>query len=317
MKTTFYRPHPFTIVHNLKAFTFMLLIPFARGFVTALGGGLRLWLAGAWLDILVVLLIFAFSAMRWLSCSYAFDEKGLQMSSGILIHRQIFIPITRISTLSVVYPFYLRPFRAARLRADTLAGSRTRNDLSLFVHRDEAYRILQNRIAQPRAANGLTRQYRPKNLYIAALAAFSSSSFAGIFFISTLISQTGQLLGNEFSDRIYGTFEHITQLLAFGIPPAAAALAYVLIFGWLCAFTINFIRNKNFCLRRCGNLLHITGGIFTKRNYIVDVSAINYLDIRQSVLSWVLQLCSVHIHAAGYQKYQDDVLGVIPAVKKT
>ena len=136
----------------------------------------------------------------------------------------------KIATLCAIRSFYLRPFGAVHLRADTLAGSQKRNDFSLFVSRAEAERILDlYRRSLP--SSGLTRQYRPKSLYVAALAAFSSSSFAGVLFLSTLVSQTGKLLGNEFSERIYGTFERAMQLLAFGLPPAAAAVGYLLLFG--------------------------------------------------------------------------------------
>ena len=36
--------HPFLILHNLKGFLYMLIIPLVRGFITAFGGGLRAWL---------------------------------------------------------------------------------------------------------------------------------------------------------------------------------------------------------------------------------------------------------------------------------
>jgi uncharacterized membrane protein YdbT with pleckstrin-like domain len=306
--------HPFLILHNLKGFLYMLIIPLVRGFITAFGGGLRAWLDSAWVDLLVLAFILLGSTLQWYFCVYRFDREGLHACQGLIIRRTYYIPMQKIATLCAIRSFYLRPFGAVHLRADTLAGSQKRNDFSLFVSRAEAERILDlYRRSLP--SSGLTRQYRPKSLYVAALAAFSSSSFAGVLFLSTLVSQTGKLLGNEFSERIYGTFERAMQLLAFGLPPAAAAVGYLLLFGWLCAFTVKFIRHKNFCLRRQGDSLHITGGVFTTRAYAVAVEKINYLDIRQSVLSWLLRFCSVHIHAVGYSKHSDDVSSVVPAVR--
>ncbi|MCI8442076.1 MAG: PH domain-containing protein [Provencibacterium sp.] len=315
MKEEWRHSHPFLILHNLKGFFYMLIIPLVRGFVTAFGGGLAAWLNSAWVDILVFVFILLGSVWQWRCCTYRFDRRGLHARQGILIRRTYYIPLQKIATLCAVHSFYLRPFGAVNLRADTLAGSKKRNDFSLFVSKSEAQRILQLRLQAVSSSSSLTRQYRPKSLYVAALAAFSSSSFAGVVFLATLVSQTGKLLGNEFSERIYGTFSRVTHLLAFGLPPAAAALGYLLLFGWLCAFTVNFIRHKNFCLRRQGNALYITGGIFTKREYAVAVQSINFLDIRQSVLSWLLRFCSVHIHAVGYSKHSDDVSGVVPAVR--
>lgn len=307
-------PHPFMVLHNLKRFLVVLIIPLIRGFILAIGGGLRAWLQGSWFDILVLAVIILASVAQWRACTYTFTSQGLCVRRGVLARRETQIPQQCIATLCAVRSFYLRPFGAVELRADTLAGSSRQADFSLFVSQGQAESILAGR-QKSLSAGQLTRQYRPKSLYIAALAAFSSSSFAGIVFLATLISQTGQLLGNEFSDRIFGTFERVMQVLAFGIPPAAAALAFLLLFGWLIAFTINFIRHKNFCLRRQGGQILIRSGIFTTRDYSVKADKINFLDIRQSVLSWLFRFCTVQIHAVGFAKQKDDVTGVVPAVK--
>ena len=307
--------HPFAILYNLRQFIWALIIPLARGLVLALSdGGVASWLSGAWIDLVTLLGMLLLSLLMWMAYSYEVDETGLSVRCGLIVHTSIFLPARQIATLSAVHAFYLRPFGAVRLRADTLAGSRERADLSLFVSKEEAKAILDGRVAELRSGT-LSRRYRPRSLYVAALAAFSSSSFAGMIFLATLISRTGELLGAEFKSRVYGTFERVTQLLAFGIPPAAAALAYILLFGWLVAFSINFIRHKNLVVRRRGGALHIRGGVFTSREYVVAADQLNYLDIRQTVLSFFLRFCTVHINAVGYSKYSDDVSGVIPAVR--
>lgn len=316
MKGAWLHSHPFLILHNLKGFVYMLIIPLVRGFVTAFGGGLSAWLDSAWVDLLVLCFILAGSFLQWYFCRYRFGREGLHAATGLVVRRSYFIPLSQVATLSAVRSFYMRPFGAVNLRVDTLAGSKKRSDFSLFVSNAEAQRILGLHLHRENSHLALTRQYRPRSLYVAALAAFSSSSFAGVLFLSTLVSQTGKLLGNEFSERIYGTFERVTQLLAFGLPPAAAAIGYLLLFGWLCAFAVNFIRHKNLCLRRQGDALYISGGIFTIREYAVSIPKINFLDIRQSVLSFLLRFCSVHIHAVGYSKHSDDVSGVVPAVHR-
>lgn len=309
-----HRTHPITIIYNLKRFLIVLLVPLFRGFFSALGGGFQAWLAGAWMDILVVSLMFALSGAQWFFCSYRCSKDGLLVVSGLVIRSRLFLPREKLATICAASLFFLRPFGAVRLRADTLAGGNSRSDLSLFVSKAQAQRLLQ--WLEGKSDERFERRYRPRSYYIVALAAFSSSSFAGILFVSTLISQSGQLLGQEFSDRLVGTFEQLSRLLAFGLPPAAAAVGYLLLLGWLLAFLTNFIRHKNFCLSRSGDFLSVTGGIFTSRSYKIAVDRVNYLDIRQSVLSCILRFCTVSVNAVGYQKHDDDVSGVIPAVKK-
>ena len=214
MKGAWLHSHPFLILHNLKGFVYMLIIPLVRGFVTAFGGGLSAWLDSAWVDLLVLCFILAGSFLQWYFCRYRFGREGLHAATGLVVRRSYFIPLSQVATLSAVRSFYMRPFGAVNLRVDTLAGSKKRSDFSLFVSNAEAQRILGLHLHRENSHLALTRQYRPRSLYVAALAAFSSSSFAGVLFLSTLVSQTGKLLGNEFSERIYGTFERVTQLLA-------------------------------------------------------------------------------------------------------
>ena len=79
--------------------------------------------------------------------------------------------------------------------------------------------------------------------------------------ISTLITQMGSILGEQFSEMIYGTFENVARTLAFGVPPAAFALACVLLFGYLCAFAVSLLRHANFHVRRRKNLLEVWPGL--------------------------------------------------------
>lgn len=81
----------------------------------------------------------------------------------------------------------------------------------------------------------MKRSYQPRQIYIVALSAVLSNSLAGVVLLSVLISNLGKILGQEFERRILGTVELLTNLLAFGLPPVAAALGWVLVAGgcWL------------------------------------------------------------------------------------
>lgn len=307
--------HPFTVLYNLKSFWAFLLVPLIRGITALLSGDLRAWLSGAWIDALVLVVMVALSTMVWRCISYSFQRDCLYLRYGILYSRSLSTPKERVVTLSAVRSFYLRPLSVVLLRADTAAGTKSESDFSLFLSKKEAMKILESDLT--RISSKPVRQYRPHNLYILALSVFSSSSAAGVFFLATLVSQTGSLLGQEFADRVVGTFERLLRILAFGLPPAAAAVAYVLLGGWLVAFLFNFLRHKNFLLRRGEGQIHVTSGIFTIREYAIEPSLVNFLDIRRTVLSCILGFATVSINAIGYAKFKDDVTGVIPAVRNS
>ena len=308
------RTHPIMLVQFVWRFLFLLILPVLRGFWSALSGGSLVdWLSGAWMDILSLVSIFALAFLQWWCLTYRAAPEGLTVESGVFFRRSFSVSDRRTTTLSVVCPFYLKLFGAVYLRADTLAGGVERTDLTLTLSRKRAREIFDSRQSRMCRGSWVERRLHPKKSSIAFLSAALSSSLAGVVFFSTFISQAGSLLGEEFSYRIYGTFERFTKAMAWGLPPATAALAYLLLFGWLFTFIRNLVRHIPFQVSRSKKALTIRGGCITDRIYSVRVKDINFVDIRQTVLARMLGLHSAFIHAVGYGKAKDDVSAVIPA----
>ncbi|MDD3194008.1 MAG: PH domain-containing protein [Oscillospiraceae bacterium] len=306
--------HPITLLQMIWRFLFLLIFPAARGFLTALSGGnVTEWLGGAWKDILIIVAILFLAFLQWWCLRYRWEPVGLSIRKGVLFRQRMFIPAAKIITMSLTRPFYLKPVGGVRLRVDTWAGASNSTDISLTLPRKAAEDILSKRESCLTHADFAPREYHPKGLYIACLSAILSSSFAGVLFFATFISQTGSLLGQEFADRITGTFERLTRTIAWGLPPATVALAYLIIFGWLYSFLRNLIRHKNFVLHRRKSEFMISSGIITNRSYSIRLSEINYIDIRQSLVTKLLGLYSVFINAVGYGKEKDDISAMIPA----
>lgn len=141
--------HPFSILTFLYRFLFLLIIPLARGFISALTGDIFSWVRGAWFDILIVALIIILAYQKWEHFQYDMDINGVYIATGIFFRSEFYIPQDRISTLSVIRPFWLRPFRIARIRIDTIAGDPRSPDAAFYVWSREADRISSLR-ATPR-----------------------------------------------------------------------------------------------------------------------------------------------------------------------
>lgn len=304
--------HPITIFYNLGRVLYLTIIPVLRGFFVAIQGDLANWVQGAWIDILVFLLMIILAVWRWWVVVYSYNNHSLTLKTGWIVRSEISIPWVNITTVSVIESFYLRPFRAAKLRADTIGGSEGKADFTLLVSGKEATEMLDRLRSADERITGKPRQYEPKTSSILSLALLTSNSLAGILFISAFVSQSGKLLGREFSDMIIGTFEEVARVLAFGVPPAAAAIAYILLAGWLIGFLLTFCRYKNFSIQRGKYALNIGGGVFTNRQYCISVSDITFLDIRQSVITKAIRLYSLYISAVGYGKQKDDISCIIP-----
>lgn len=301
--------HPLTILANLWQVLYLTIIPVLRGFLLALQGDLASWLQGAWLDILIFLLMIAIAVCRWWVVTYVSDPEELILHTGWLVRKHIHVRWDRVTTVSLLESYYLRPFGAVRFRADTIGGSAGSPDFALILSRSQGEEIMRQRRL---SGEGADRSYTPRTGSILSLSLLTSNSLAGILFIAAFVSQSGKLLGDEFSERLVDTFEEVTRMLAFGLPPAAAAIAYVLLAGWFISFVLTFLRYKNFQVSRNRELLAIRGGVFTSREYSVACDDINYIDIRQSAVTKALRLYSLYISAVGYGKHKDDISCIIP-----
>lgn len=308
----FEHAHPVTIFFNLGRVFYLIIIPVLRGFISAFQGGFTRWLSGAWVDILVFLAMLGIATGAWFILRFRCDGSHIEIRSGFINIRNTFISWDKVTAITLIRPFYLRPIRALRFRADTLGGSFKDADFSIFLTSKQARSILKTGTSF--SGKTLGRVYQPSTKSILALSLLTSNSFGGILFMSTFISQAGKLLGKEFSQMIIGTFEEASRYLAFGIlPPAAAAIAYILIAGWFISFLLTFLRYKDFTLTRRVNAISISGGIFTHREYHIKYSDVNFIDIRQSILTKLLRLHSLYISAVGYGKQKDDISCIVPA----
>lgn len=316
----FRRAHPIMILYHLRSVLYLIIIPFLRGLVAVIQGGLSAWGQGIWLDFLILFGMLGISVLRWFLCRYRYDESHIRMRSGVFFYRDISLDWDKVTTLSVIRSLVLRPVRAVLLRVDTMGGNRRDADISLYLHRSD----VQEMIGVYSAASGREVEedkeevYRPSFPSILALSALSTNSFVGVVYIATFISQSGRILGDRFSQMLIGTFEELARTLAFNIPPAAAAIAYIMLIAWLVGVIFALLRYKGFSVRRKGDSLRLYGGLFTHREYVITTGNVNYLDIRQNMLTYLLRLYSMYISAVGCGKDRSDLTCVIPfeSIKK-
>lgn len=314
------RAHPIAIYFNLYRFLYLLLIPLARGIVATLTGGLLEWFSGAWFDLLMIALIVLLAYAKWRCTQYYADIHAIQYTIGIFYRQEIAIPMRQICTIAIEQPLWMRPLRIVRLHVDTFAQNPKRADLSLYLTHEEGQRLLRlhHPTDPPQYAEAV---YSPRLLDVVFLSLFTSNSFIGIVFVATFISQIGRLLGdglyaflNALVRQISVGMEPLYALMAFAfrLPPIATGIAAVLLGGWVFAFLLTLFQTKNLTAARTEGFLHITGGIFVKNQYSLRLSDLCYIDIRQSLLTRVLQLYSVFLTAVGLGKNRTDIRSLIP-----
>ena len=318
-----YRAHPVTIFGNLWRVMYLIVIPVLRGFLLALQSNLEAWLRGAWVDVLIFLLMLGVAVLRWWKVRLLWDDTSLRLNRGVIFSAQTSVPWNKIIAVYASSPFYLRPFGAARLRVQTLAGDK--NAAITVLLRQNAVNEVLRRHAAVQPQNEITQEsYVPRAGSVLALSLLNSNSLAGVVFIATLVGQSGRLLGNAFSGRLIGAFEEATRsfaeeatrALAVAVPPAAAAIALALLAGWALSFIFAFLRYKNLRLSRSGGILHIRDGTIGKQRLGARCDAVSYIDIRQSLTTKILGLSSLYIPIPGRSGRGDGTACVIPAERQ-
>lgn len=310
----FKRPHPINILESTTKYFYLLLFPLLRGFLS-FRGGLYAWLGGAWFDLLILSLILLMGVLRWAFTRYSFDENGIYLNRSFLLNQRCFLPYHRLTVVSAEIPLYFRPVQAVRLKADTDGGSQRKADFSLTLRKRDALALAEAAQTVFRANETIKKVYHPQWFYVAILSLITSNTLSGVLFVATFISQSGDLLGKEFEDQLLVTLTDLAQILAFGLPPAAALIAYILLGGWLISFLMTIIRHIHFHVFRQGKNLEIHTGVFTARHYSIHTERINLIELRQSMITKLLGFFTAFIHCSGYGKQKNELSVLIPAAE--
>lgn len=309
------RPHPINILENTTKYFYLLLLPLLRGLIFS-HGDFTTWLKGAWFDLLIVSAILAMGILRWAFTRYQFDADGIYIKRGLFYTQRCFLSYRKLAMVYLEYPYYFRPFRAVRLKADTDGGYMHTTDFSVTMGRKAACELFSLSQSVLRPEEGIRKVYHPRWFYVAILSLITSNTLSGVLFASAFISQSGNLLGQEFEELLFDRLTTLARVLAFGLPPAAALIAYVILGGWLISFLMNVLRHIKFYVTRQGENLEIRTGVITPRWYSIHAGHINLIEIRQSLTTKLLGFYTAFIHCAGYGKQKNELSVLIPAADK-
>lgn len=309
--------HPIYILESTSRYLILLLLPVLRALITTIlwyqEGSFTAWLSGAWFDLLIVGIILALGIYQWLSYTFCYDRDGIYIYRGIVLRQVRYIAFANLTAVSVEAPWYYLPFGAVHLKADTDGGNPLRSDFSVTTSRDTAESILFYGRLPFTKRHQIKQYYIPSNFYVAVFSLLTSNSLTGVLYVAASISKSGDIFGQDIEDRIVTSFTQIASLLAFGLPPAAAILAYTILGCWLFSFVMNLFNHLRFEAARRGQILEVRAGLLTRRQFSIAVKRINCLLIRQSLLTKAFGFFSVFIQCTGYGKAQNEMSVLVPA----
>lgn len=313
--TELYHQHPIKILSYTTKFFWLLLIPLVRGLIT-IKWDFSTWVRGAWIDISVITLIFIFAYTRWYNVKFSFNRSSVTITNGIYLKNTYSIPYCNISAYTVEKNYFLNLINANKLKIDTNTGSKKKSDISLTVNKNYADQFLKT-VKEFNISHDLKSTYCPKKSYLYVFSLLFSNTLSGAILIATLIYQSGQYIGRELESRVMFTVSEITRKLSIDLPPAAIYLSLFIICGWVLSFTLNMLRYWRFSASRKGSILTIVNGFIIKRIHNLSTPKINYVDFRQSILTMLFRVSSVHVHCTGYGKTKRELAVLIPITTKS
>lgn len=308
----FNQVHPAAIVKSISKFLWILFIPLLRS-LTISFDGFYYWIKGAWLDILVILVVLLLGYLSWSLQKYLQTSKGIYFLKGIISRKLLFIPYDKITCVSIEVPFYLKPFKAVKFKLNTNGGGYKKADIFMILFKNQAEKFYENCRVSYIKNNKINFIYKSSWIQIIMLSFISSNTIAGVIFVFTLITKSGNILGDKFKTDFFETLTKFAELLAFGLPPFAAILGYIVLFGWLISFIINVLENITFNVKRQNNEINIENGFFVKKQYTVISDKINFIQIKQSLVTKMLGFYITFIHCTGYGKSKNQKSVIIPS----
>lgn len=302
------REHPIAIPGHIPYYYLLLILPLLRGvWYIRLPDGFPRWLRGTWFDGGVMAALLVLSAIAWKQRTYDVSPHRLRLCRGIFYHRTTLVPLRWVTTLTVEQPLWMRPLGAVKVSADTDGGNHKLADLRLTVWRQQAGLFL------PDAEEGV--YLRAKGWRIWLLCLLSSDSFGGLLLLSAALRQSSVILGEGIRHKVMNNLENAADTVAV-IPRTAALLILILAIGWVAGTVRHLLRHLPFTLYCRPDTLTIYMGRFTRRIHCCAMDAINYLDIRQTLVAHLLKVYTVYLNCTGYGKDKNTLAVVIPPARR-
>ncbi len=295
------RQHFVRLFSYTTRYFWLLLIPLARSLYSMSFDvdAFRVWIRGAWLDLLVLLVIICFAWIRWMSVRFAFDSEKIILRRGIYVNSEDTVYYSQITTLSIKQGFLYRLLGASKVHIATNAGNFDRADVTITMRRADADRFYS--AVKGSRQKSLNYSISPNKLRLLLFSVLFSSALSGVLIIVALLLETGEIFDREVEAKLlFDTLTEAVNIASVYVPPIISLIIIVLVGAWSLSFVNNLIVYWGFVLTKCADSLYVKSGIWTKNRHILLRSRINYIDIKQSFTSKVFNVSSLHVHCAGY-----------------
>ena len=261
--------------------------------------------------ISVVPLVFGTVAgiLRWARFTYTFDGRRLVIDEGVFTRKQRVVPLDRVQQVEMISKLRHRIFGVTVLRVDTAGGGGDAEvDLSV-VSVAEAARLRAILLPEgaapsspppdvatvvPEGATGAAPPLVAVGIGRLALAGMTGSELAVML---TILFWDGQLVDDLPDSFLRDLASGITAPASVGGFLTAAAALLVVWFGLAAAASV--LKNFGFVMRRAGEDLRVTRGLFDRREASMPIHRLQAARVRASFVRRALGLVEIVLQSAG------------------
>ncbi len=293
------REHPVKILRYCALNLWLLLFPLLRSLVLIpfSPDAIAKWLQGAWLDILVILFIFGFALLRWLTCRFYFNSGQFILIQGIIMRKHIVIPFDKITAVSESYinlPFILN---LSFLKIDTIVGKSSGSTV-LWLRKKDCKKLSETIPLCKKNSSSLF-SYKVNMLTVLLHSFLFSSSLSGTLYIAAFFLEAGNAAGKILKQL------HITEALSEmssaaasifrAVPEIIILILIILIFCRLLSFIVNIISCARFRTYVNKDSIMILSGFFPRRHEHIYLHSIECIILKQGFLSRIAAKASLFI----------------------
>lgn len=293
--------HPYTITEYLSRFIIIIIIPVLQQLLFRPMSFLDELYTYS-INIISIIILFVYSAGEYKSTMYAIENGFIITKYGWIIKRKSIIPINNVHSIVIKKLVIPSLIGAVKLKINMSSGNKRKSDVDLTVYK----RDIEKSVNEIFPNKKLKTLYKASELKIFLMSISWSNSATGLLIASPFINKIGVVLGEEISQRIYSTIDISINLIALGVPPLAATLAYIFLAGWVISLFLQLLRYSNFKLKKFEGGIIINRGLIGTTKMIIDTESINAISIKQTLLMRLFNLYSAYINAIGTGKDKDD-----------
>jgi putative membrane protein len=252
--------------------------------------------------------------VRWMSTSYAVDERGVHWRSGVLHTKSTTVPLGRIQGLDTVAGPVQRLFGVVALHVQSAGGGAKGEIVLDAVGPGEVDRIRAAvGGARPEAAESdpgalPERRLGRRELVVAALTA------GQLGVILPVLAGAAQLLSNAFSSE--NDIESATRLLPDTLGAWELALAALVAAAWAVSVAASLVAFAGFAVTRDGDRLRVRRGLLQRSDAVVPVRRIHAVRVVEGVLRRPFGLASLRLEVAGYAEEASAARTLYPLLER-